>query len=101
MMPYNFDISGFSAPGGYPGGELHPGLPFGHEQTAALHQHGALGAETNTVVSNVTGAPAVAHTPGLSAYATVGKSRNQTHMILDCKFYCHKNPTYEVAKHVQ
>lgn len=74
MVPYNFDISGFSAPAGF-GGEFHPSLPIGHEHTAALHANGALGAETNTVISNVTGgAAAISNSPGLSAYATVGKS---------------------------
>jgi hypothetical protein len=73
MVPYNFDISGFSGPGGYPG-DFHPSLPIGHE-AAALHGAGALGAETNNVISNVTGATS-SNTPGLSAYATVGKSKN-------------------------
>lgn len=69
-MPYNFDLSGFGGPSGYPS-EFHPSLPLGHEQTAALHQNGALGAETN-IITNVTGAPSIANSPGLSAYATVG-----------------------------
>lgn len=71
MVPYNFDLGGYSGPSGFPG-DFHPSLPIGHEQTAALHQNGALGAETNNVVTNITGAPAVANTAGLSAYATVG-----------------------------
>jgi hypothetical protein len=71
MVPYNFDLSGFSGPSGFPG-DFNPSLPIGHE-AAALHQTGALGAETNTVISNITGASAVTNTPGLSAYATVGK----------------------------
>lgn len=72
MVPYNFDLSGFSAPGGFPN-EFHPSLPLGHEQTAALHQNGALGAETNNVITNITGNAPMAQTPGLSAYSTVGK----------------------------
>lgn len=76
MMPYNFDMSGFGAPSGYPN-DFHPSLPIGHEQTAALHQNGAFGAESN-IVSNVTGAPSIANTSGLSAYATVGKSHGET-----------------------
>lgn len=72
MVPYNFDLSGFSGPSGFPG-DFHPSLPI-HE-AAALHQNGALGAETNNVISNITGASAVTNTPGLSAYATVGKSK--------------------------
>lgn len=75
MVPYNFDLSGFSGPSGFPN-DFHPSLPIGHEQTAALHSNGALGAETNTVISNVTGSPSMANTPGLSAYATVGKLKN-------------------------
>lgn len=74
MVPYNFDMTGFSGPGGYPG-DFHPSLPIGHE-AAALHGAGALGAETNSVISNVTGATAVNNTPGLSAYATVGKVKH-------------------------
>lgn len=75
MVPYNFDLSGFSGPG-FPS-EFHPSLPL--EQTAALHQTGSLGAETaavNSVLSsgnNNTGGLSAAQTPGLSAYATVGK----------------------------
>lgn len=74
MVPYNFDLTGFSGPGGYPG-DFHPSLPL-NEHTAALHANGALGAEsTNNVVTNITGgaSASVASTPGLSAYATVGK----------------------------
>lgn len=72
MVPYNFDLSGFSSPSGFPG-DFHPALPLGHEQTAALHQNGGLGAETNNVITNITGNPSMAQTPGLSAYSTVGK----------------------------
>lgn len=71
MMPYNFDMSGFGGASPFPE-QFHPSLPIGHEQTAALHQTGALGAETNSV-TNVTGAPSAANS-GLSSYATVGKA---------------------------
>ena len=71
MVPYNFDLTGFSAPSGFHG-DYHSSLPIGHE-AAALHQNGALGAETNNIISNITGATTVSNTPGLSAYATVGK----------------------------
>lgn len=72
MVPYNFDLSGFSGPSGFPG-DFNPSLPLGGEHTAALHQNGALGAETNNVITNITGVPSIANAPGLSAYATVGK----------------------------
>lgn len=71
MVPYNFDLSGYNGPSGFPG-DFHQSLPLGLEQTAALHQNGALGAETNNVVTNITGAPSAGNSPGLSAYATVG-----------------------------
>lgn len=75
MVPYNFDLSGFGGPSGFPG-DFHPSLPL-NEHTAALHANGALGAETNNVVTNITGgAASVANTPGLSAYATVGKLKD-------------------------
>lgn len=70
MVPYNFDLTGYSGPAGFPG-DFQPSFPIGHE-AAALHGAGALGAETNNIISNVTGAT-VNNTPGLSAYATVGK----------------------------
>lgn len=73
MVPYNFDMTSFGAPSGFPS-EFHPSLPLGHEHSA-LHANGALGAESNNV-SNITGAPAVAQSPGLSAYATVGKLKD-------------------------
>lgn len=72
MVPYNFDMTAFGGGSGF-GNEFHPSLPIGHEQTAALHANGALGVETNNVVTNITGASAAS--PGLSAYATVGKLR--------------------------
>lgn len=75
MVPYNFDLSGYGGASGF-GGDFHPSLPLGHEQTAALHQTGSLGAETNNVITNITGAPAMANTAGLSAYASVGKVRD-------------------------
>lgn len=75
MVPYNFDLTGFTGPSGFPA-DFHQSLPIGHEHTAALHSNGALGAETNTVVSNVTGGSAILNTPGLSAYATVGKLKD-------------------------
>lgn len=74
MVPYNFDLSGFGAPSGFPG-DFHQSLPLGHE-AAALHQTGSLGAETN-VITNITGAPSIANAPGLSAYATVGKLKEK------------------------
>jgi hypothetical protein len=73
MVPFNFgDYGGFSGPAAFPS-EFHPQLPLGHEQTAALHANGALGAESAAVssVSNATGASA--SSPGLSAFATVGE----------------------------
>jgi hypothetical protein len=73
MVPYNFDMTGYGGGSGF-GNDFHASLPIGHEHTAALHSNGALGAETNNVVTNITGAPAAA-SPGLSAYATVGKLR--------------------------
>jgi hypothetical protein len=72
MVPYNFDLSGFGGPSGFPG-DFHPSLPIGQEHTAALHSNGALGAESTNVISN-TSATSIVNTPsGLSAYATVGK----------------------------
>ncbi|KAG5671903.1 hypothetical protein PVAND_002072 [Polypedilum vanderplanki] len=70
MVPLNFGYDGFSGPAAFPS-DFHPSLPIGHEQTAALHANGALGAESSpqNVVSNATGASVSA--PGLSAFATV------------------------------
>lgn len=74
MVPFNFGDYGasFGGPSGFPS-EFHPNLPIGHEQTAALHANGALGAESAAVnnIANATGASVSA--PGLSAYATVCK----------------------------
>ncbi|CRK92103.1 CLUMA_CG005669, isoform A [Clunio marinus] len=54
MVPYNYDISGYSGPSGFPN-EFHPSFQIGPEHTAALHSNGALGSESNHVVTNITG----------------------------------------------
>lgn len=77
MVPFNFgEYGGFSGPAAFPN-EFHPQLPIGHEQTAALHANGGLGAESGVtnVVTNGTGSSTVVSTGpgGLSAYATVGE----------------------------